>query len=207
MYHAEASKLESVGNEIIASFASHVVPDPPMAQRVAPATTPMEIDTPSQPEIKAFVKTHKKLASSSAQLLPPPPPPAEPTPISFAHAEWQKNSQPGYMKQWVRGPYKKTIQRDPVGIGPLGELPGSYNGVGEFPVGSEWGKVVVALEIRGKRYRTKKEKIELEKRGMPTLWDGSIDYANRTSFCTPTVCFDMNFPSRGPFFCPPQVHG
>ncbi|KAG8976370.1 hypothetical protein FRB90_009201, partial [Tulasnella sp. 427] len=77
----------------------------------------------------------------------------------------------------TRGPYKKTVARDVPVVGPGGELPGSANGVGEFEAGSEWGKVALALEIRGKRYRTKKERLEMEKRGMPTLWDGSIDYA------------------------------
>lgn len=130
--------------------------------------------------------------------------------ISFAHGEWQKQLQGGQSAKekvgagvggggWVRGPYKKTVVRDVPSVGPGGELPGSMNGVGEFPVGSEWGKVALALEIRGKpgagcsdrwakrnckkpsgkRYRTKKERLEMEKRGMPTLWDGSIDYAQR----------------------------
>ncbi|KAG8949030.1 hypothetical protein FRC04_009104 [Tulasnella sp. 424] len=109
--------------------------------------------------------------------------------ISFAHGEWQKQLQGGQSSKekggagagggWVRGPYKKTVVRDVPGVGPGGELPGSMNGVGEFPAGSEWGKVALALEIRGKRYRTKKERLEMEKRGMPTLWDGSIDYAQR----------------------------
>ncbi|KAG8895128.1 hypothetical protein FRC01_012551, partial [Tulasnella sp. 417] len=103
--------------------------------------------------------------------------------ISYAHGEWQKQQQGQGAKErgagggFVRGPYKKTVVRDVPAVGPGGELPGSMNGVGEFPVGSEWGKVALALEIRGKRYRTKKERLEMEKRGVPTLWDGSIDYA------------------------------
>ncbi|KAI0067475.1 hypothetical protein BV25DRAFT_1819823 [Artomyces pyxidatus] len=59
---------------------------------------------------------------------------------------------------------------------PDGHLPGFKDGVGVFPPGSDWAEVMLALKLKGKRYRTKKERMRMEKGGPPYAADGSIDY-------------------------------
>lgn len=198
VYFAEASKLETFGNDAISQAAGQLAePQSPSDEPPAgPSHQPMDIDVPApsrpppltihpaSPSVPKAGASRPRSESIVPAVAAPASAPATASSISFAHAEWQRRQQPGGQKAWVRGPYKKTVARDVIGLGPGGELPGSYNGVGEYPVGSDWGKVALALEIRGKRYRTKKEKLELEKRGQPTLWDGSIDYAQCKSFNT-----------------------
>lgn len=59
---------------------------------------------------------------------------------------------------------------------PDGHLPGFKDGVGVFPPGSDWAKVMLALKLKGKRYRSKKERLRMEKGGPPYAADGSLDY-------------------------------
>lgn len=58
-----------------------------------------------------------------------------------------------------------------------GRLPGSKGGVGAFPPGTPFSELMVALKIKGKRYKTKKERLRFEKEGPPYCADGSLDYA------------------------------
>ncbi|KAI0795936.1 hypothetical protein C8Q75DRAFT_711434 [Abortiporus biennis] len=58
-----------------------------------------------------------------------------------------------------------------------GHMPGFKDGVGVFPPGSDWAELMLALKIKGKRYRTKKERMRIEKGGPPYAADGSLDYA------------------------------
>lgn len=58
-----------------------------------------------------------------------------------------------------------------------GHLPGFKDGVGVFPPGSDWAEVMLALKLKGKRYRSKKERLRMEKGGPPYAADGSLDYA------------------------------
>ncbi|TFK72282.1 hypothetical protein BDN72DRAFT_816254 [Pluteus cervinus] len=84
----------------------------------------------------------------------------------------------------TRGPYKKaapttappakTISES---IDAEGRLPGSKDGLGAFPTGSDWARTMLALKLKGKRYKTKKERLRIEKEGPPTLADGTLDYA------------------------------
>ncbi|KAG8915837.1 hypothetical protein FRC00_012239 [Tulasnella sp. 408] len=207
LYYTEAVKLETFGNDAISQAAGQLMdpadePEFPAPMevdtRATPAPQSQPVSGPPSPVTMTLsgrtVKKvyHERTRSDTIDSYVAPPTPnaggtGTHTPnasMSFAHGEWQKQQQGQGAKDkggggsgWVRGPYKKTVVRDVPAVGPGGELPGSMNGVGEFPVGSEWGKVALALEIRGKRYRTKKERLEMEKRGVPTLWDGSIDYA------------------------------
>ncbi|KAF8151531.1 hypothetical protein B0H34DRAFT_132874 [Crassisporium funariophilum] len=90
--------------------------------------------------------------------------------------------QPGPSRRGPRGPYKKqgqnangnglseTLEAD-------GGLPGSKDGIGAFPPGSDWAKTMVALKLKGKRYKTKKERMRIEREGPPLLADGSLDYS------------------------------
>lgn len=59
---------------------------------------------------------------------------------------------------------------------PDGHLPGFKDGVGVFPPGSDWAEVMLALKLKGKRYRSKKERLRMEKGGPPYTADGSLDY-------------------------------
>lgn len=97
------------------------------------------------------------------------------------------------VKRGARGPYKKT-QGTTVSdeLDAEGRMPGSKDGVGAFPPGSDWAKVMLALKLKGnsnananirilialtgKRYRTKKERLRMEKAGLPYCPDGSLDY-------------------------------
>ncbi|KAF9484626.1 hypothetical protein BDN70DRAFT_872410 [Pholiota conissans] len=77
-----------------------------------------------------------------------------------------------------RGPYKKQTQ--PTSLSETleadGGLPGSKDGLGAFPPGSDWAKTMVALKLKGKRYKTKKERMRIEREGPPLLAEGSLDY-------------------------------
>lgn len=57
---------------------------------------------------------------------------------------------PQQVRRGHRGPYKKgastTISE---GIDAEGRLPGSKEGVGAFPPGSDWAEMMVALKIKG----------------------------------------------------------
>ena len=63
----------------------------------------------------------------------------------------------GPIKRGARGPYKKTtmaqanvtvaenvVEND-------GRLPGSRDGLGAFPPGSDWAKLMLALKLKGQR--------------------------------------------------------
>ncbi|KAJ7591522.1 hypothetical protein C8J56DRAFT_935772 [Mycena floridula] len=51
-----------------------------------------------------------------------------------------------------------------------GRFPGSKDGLGAFPPGSGWAKVMLSLKLKGKRYKTKKERLRVEKEGPPLAY-------------------------------------
>ncbi|KAI1793692.1 hypothetical protein LXA43DRAFT_1000031 [Ganoderma leucocontextum] len=57
-----------------------------------------------------------------------------------------------------------------------GGMPGAKDGLGAFPPGSDWAELMLALKLKGKRYRTKKERMRMERGGPPVAADGSVDY-------------------------------
>ncbi|KAI0643446.1 hypothetical protein C8Q79DRAFT_979029 [Trametes meyenii] len=57
-----------------------------------------------------------------------------------------------------------------------GGLPGAKDGLGAFPPGSDWAELMLALKLKGKRYRTKKERMRIERDGPPRTAEGSLDY-------------------------------
>lgn len=97
-----------------------------------------------------------------------------------------------------------------------GRMPGWKEGVGRFPSGSEWARVVLEMKMRGKflfhsllarsggvlsflvfsrlptdaddftligkKYRTKKERMRMERGGPPLAPDGSLAYTERAYF-------------------------
>jgi len=82
-------------------------------------------------------------------------------------------------KRGARGPYKKTLGNivPDNHIDIEGRLPGSKDGLAAFPPGSDWAKLMLALKWKGKRYRTKKERLRIEKEGPPYCTDGSLDFS------------------------------
>ncbi|TFK38571.1 hypothetical protein BDQ12DRAFT_666267 [Crucibulum laeve] len=89
-------------------------------------------------------------------------------------------TQPGSSKRGPRGPYRKqgaaTTSTFSESLDAEGGLPGSKDGLGAFPPGSDWAATMLALKLKGKRYRTKKERLRFEREGPPYLPDGSLDY-------------------------------
>ncbi|PIL34622.1 hypothetical protein GSI_03401 [Ganoderma sinense ZZ0214-1] len=76
---------------------------------------------------------------------------------------------------------KKTKGKKPPGalsesLEADGGLPGAKDGLGAFPPGSDWAELMLALKLKGKRYRTKKERMRMERGGPPVASDGSLDY-------------------------------
>ncbi|EIN06520.1 hypothetical protein PUNSTDRAFT_46008 [Punctularia strigosozonata HHB-11173 SS5] len=64
------------------------------------------------------------------------------------------------------------------GLDEDGHLPGYRDGLDAFPPGSDFAQLMSALRRHGKRYKTKKERLRIEKDGLPHLPDGSLDYWN-----------------------------
>ncbi|KAI0750376.1 hypothetical protein C8Q74DRAFT_364477 [Fomes fomentarius] len=95
-----------------------------------------------------------------------------------------------------RGKGKKAPGTLSESLEPDGGLPGAKDGLGAFPPGSDWAELMLALKIKGasltclltrssdrvyagfsgKRYRTKKERMRMERGGPPIAADGSLDY-------------------------------
>ncbi|OJT09186.1 Bromodomain-containing protein 9 [Trametes pubescens] len=67
------------------------------------------------------------------------------------------------------GPLSESIEAD-------GGLPGAKDGLGAFPPCSDWAELMLALKLKGKRYKTKKERMRIEKGGPPLTAEGSLDY-------------------------------
>ncbi|KAJ7653368.1 hypothetical protein B0H17DRAFT_1268260 [Mycena rosella] len=80
------------------------------------------------------------------------------------------------LRRGPRGPYNKSSKENPVSesIDAEGRLPGSKDGLGAFPPGSDWA--ARCSRSSSKRYKTKKERMRVEKDGPPYLPDGSLDY-------------------------------
>jgi bromodomain-containing protein 7 len=55
-------------------------------------------------------------------------------------------------KRGARGPYKKDIGNTTSEcVDTDGRLPGSKDGLGSFPPGSDWAKLMLALKLKGRR--------------------------------------------------------
>ncbi|KZP09348.1 hypothetical protein FIBSPDRAFT_802176 [Athelia psychrophila] len=163
IYHAEADKIEAYGLDHISKAAPTVIEyetDWNIDIEQDDATLAPQNGTGDEYEGDAPTPMDVDRRSMTA---------ASPVP-SALHGQAQ-------VKRGARGPYKKT--QGPTVSDELdveGRMPGSKDGVGAFPAGSDWAKVMLALKLRGKRYRTKKERLRMEKAGLPYCTDGSLDY-------------------------------
>ncbi|RXW23759.1 hypothetical protein EST38_g2080 [Candolleomyces aberdarensis] len=126
--------------------------------------------------------------------------------------------QPGSTRRGPRGPYKKNAQANTPQISESidseGRLPGSKDGVGAFPPQSDWAKMMLSLKLKGKKYKTKKERMKIEKEGPPTLPEGSLDYTEMEDPFSVLCNLVPDSPSRPalaplypPLFSPPQETG
>ncbi|KAJ7054923.1 hypothetical protein C8F01DRAFT_1063417 [Mycena amicta] len=100
----------------------------------------------------------------------------------------------------VNVPVKETIDAE-------GRMPGSKDGMGAFPAGSAWAKTMLSLKLKGKRYKTKKERLRVETHGPPTLTDGSLDYRaveDPFTYLSALVPDPPARPQLTPIFPPPR---
>ncbi|KAJ7722652.1 hypothetical protein DFH07DRAFT_1006475 [Mycena maculata] len=119
-------------------------------------------------------------------------------------------SHPAMLRRGPRGPYKSS-KENPGGaasesIDAEGRLPGSKDGLGAFPPGSDWARTMLALKLKGKRYKTKKERMRIEQHGPPYFSDGSLAYTeveDPFSFLSALVPEPLTRPHLFPIFPPP----
>ncbi|KAJ7664358.1 hypothetical protein DFH06DRAFT_1041710 [Mycena polygramma] len=114
------------------------------------------------------------------------------------------------LRRGPRGPYNKSSKENPgataESIDAEGRLPGSKDGLGAFQPGSDWARTMLALKLKGKRYKTKKERMRIEKDGPPYLPDGSLDYnevEDPFSFLSALVPDPLTRPHLVPIYPPP----
>ncbi|KAG8215648.1 hypothetical protein J3R82DRAFT_7519 [Butyriboletus roseoflavus] len=167
IYHNEADRLEVWGLDHISRASAHVIEfetdwnidieqDDDGSTSQQPVNIDDEVSTPRDLD-------GSMAAGSRAPSMTPAPGQAP------AH---------GQGKRGPRGPYKRYAQAGlSESLDAEGRMPGAKDGVGAFPAGSDWAELMIALKIKGKRYRTKKERLRFEKEGPPYHADGSIDYA------------------------------
>ncbi|KAG1719558.1 uncharacterized protein EDB91DRAFT_1180441 [Suillus paluster] len=159
IYHTEADRLEVWGLDHISKASAHVIE----------YETDWNIDVEQDEDATLNVdEEDDHITASTPRDIEGSQVAASPAPSSVPQQ---------YMRRGPRGPYKKgTSMGISEGLDAEGRLPGSKDGVGAFPPGSDWAEMMVALKIKGKRYRTKKERLRIEKEGLPHLHDGSLDY-------------------------------
>ncbi|KAF8884661.1 hypothetical protein BD779DRAFT_769027 [Infundibulicybe gibba] len=164
IYYTEADRIEAWGLEHITKSASTVI------QYETDWNIEIEKDDDGS---NVNVDDDEELATGTPMDVDEPGPGARSPSVT-------SQTQPGATgpRRGPRGPYKKTAlpNHTTETIGADGRLPGSSEGLGAFPPGSEWANMMLALKLKGKRYRTKKERLRIEKEGPPCLSDGSLDY-------------------------------
>lgn len=192
IYHTEADRLEIWGLDHIAKASAHVIE----------YETDWNIDVEQDEDAALIIDEDDDHVTAStpreiegSQVAPSPAPSSVPQ---------------QYIKRGPRGPYKKgTSMVISEGIDAEGRLPGSKDGVGAFPPGSDWAEMMVALKIKGKRYRTKKERLRIEKEGLPHLHDGSLDYTEMEdpfSLLNVLVPEPLSKPQLNPLYPSPQTN-
>ncbi|KAF8129883.1 hypothetical protein EV363DRAFT_1584466 [Boletus edulis] len=164
IYYTEADRLETWGLDHIARVSAHVIEyetdwniDIEQDDDGSTSQLPVNIDD----EVSTPRDVDGSLAAGSRAPSMTPAPGQAPT-----------------GKRGPRGPYKKHAQTAlQEGLDAEGRMPGAKDGVGTFPAGSDWAELMIALKIKGKRYKTKKERLRFEREGPPYHADGSLDYA------------------------------
>ncbi|KAJ7639252.1 hypothetical protein FB45DRAFT_905108 [Roridomyces roridus] len=120
-------------------------------------------------------------------------------------------SHPATLRRGLRGPYNRAVKETTTttvsdGIDAEGRLPGSKDGLGAFPPGSDLARTMLYLKLKGKRYKTKKERLRIEKEGPPYFSDGSLAYTeveDPFSFFSALVPDPLTRPQLIPIYPPP----
>lgn len=115
--------------------------------------------------------------------------------------------QPGATRRGARGPYKKTANTASVSetIDAEGRLPGSKDGLGAFPPGSDWARMMLALKLKGghpsfrnicladsllrETLSNEKRKITYRERGPPVASRGKLRLYRKCNSTLPLYFF------------------
>ncbi|SJK98333.1 uncharacterized protein ARMOST_01598 [Armillaria ostoyae] len=160
IYHTEAERIEAAGLDMIARSAGTVIQ----------YETEWTVDVVGDDDLEdvsdgAFDSNQ---AMDVDEVIPEPVATTTVTEEDFGR------------RRSTRAPYKKPAPAAPKTTVSEsiedGRLPGSKDGLGDFPPGSDLARVMLELKVKGKRYRTKKERLRFEKEGPPYAADGSLDY-------------------------------
>ncbi|KAG6331646.1 hypothetical protein ID866_7442 [Astraeus odoratus] len=154
IYYNEAERIETWGLEQISKSSAHVIE--------YETNWNIEIeaeDDPTPVNVEDDTSTPRDVDGSMTATSPAPS--ATPAPTN---------------KRGPRGSRKNAQLTISESLDAEGRLPGSKDGVGAFPPASDWAELMIALKIKGKRYRTKRERLRFEKEGPPYCPDGSVDY-------------------------------
>ncbi|KIJ19582.1 hypothetical protein PAXINDRAFT_62778, partial [Paxillus involutus ATCC 200175] len=199
IYHAEADRLEVWGLDHIARASAHVI-EFETDWNIDVEQDDDDDNAPYQRQsvhIDDEVSTPRDMDGSIVTGSPAP---------SVTPAPGQVQGH-GPVKRGPRGPYKKHAAMNLAeGLDAEGRMPGSKDGVGAFPPGSDWAQLMIALKIKGKRYRTKKERLRFEKEGPPYHPDGSLNYPEMEDPFSVLNVFVPEPPSRPqvtPLYPPP----
>ncbi|KAG7448622.1 uncharacterized protein BT62DRAFT_946189 [Guyanagaster necrorhizus] len=161
IYHTEAERIEAAGLDLIARSAGTVIQ----------YETEWTVDVVGDNEIEGV--SDGAFDSNQAMDVDEAIPELTATATGTEEDFGRRRS--------TRAPYKKPAPAAPkTSVSESiedGRLPGSKDGLGDFPPGSDWARVMLELKVKGKRYRTKKERLRFEKEGPPYAADGSLDYA------------------------------
>ncbi|KZT05807.1 uncharacterized protein LAESUDRAFT_813318 [Laetiporus sulphureus 93-53] len=170
IYHTEAEKIEAFALEHIAKASASVI------KYETDWTIEIEGDHDAQDK-GTPMDVDDGTSTASA--------PTSVTASTSAHPRRRAAAAAGTRK--LPGALSETLEDD-------GGLPGAKDGLGAFPPGSDWAELMLALKLRGKRHRTKKERLRMEKGGPPYRADGSLDYAEREQHTSYII--------GQPIFCP-----
>ncbi|KAF5370799.1 hypothetical protein D9758_001878 [Tetrapyrgos nigripes] len=158
IYYTEAERIDAWGSDHIAKAASTVIQ----------YETDWNIEVDGDDNDPVNIEDDVEMSVPSPMDLDVPAPSAQ--------------SSAGPSRRSTRAPYKKPENANSSklseSIDSEGRLPGSKDGLGAFPPGSDWAKTMLDLKLKGKKYKTKKERLRVEKEGPPLCADGSIDYYN-----------------------------
>ncbi|KAJ3724842.1 hypothetical protein C8R42DRAFT_662741 [Lentinula raphanica] len=201
IYYTEAEKIESWALDHIEKAAATVI------QYEADWNLDPEKDDSADINVdEDVVDQNTPSASATADMGTPGP--SELLEIAGV----RRSARAPYKKVNTPLPNQKTVSES---IDAEGRLPGSKDGLGAFPPGSALAKTMLDLKLKGKRYKTKKERLRIEKEGPPYRADGSLDYYNMEDpflMFTNLVPASLSRPMLTPIYAPlstnqPQIPG
>ncbi|KAJ3778677.1 hypothetical protein FB446DRAFT_712707 [Lentinula raphanica] len=201
IYYTEAEKIESWALDHIEKAAATVI------QYEADWNLDPEKDDSADINVdEDVVDQNTPSASATADMGTPGP--SELLEIAGV----RRSARAPYKKVNTPLPNQKTVSES---IDAEGRLPGSKDGLGAFPPGSALAKTMLDLKLKGKRYKTKKERLRIEKEGPPYRADGSLDYYNMEDpflMFTNLVPTPLSRPMLTPIYAPlstnqPQIPG